>query len=450
MSAQSSPAIDVKFPKVLIVGQSFNKKSGGGITMSNLFKGWPKDRIAVASSENLSADIDTSVCEIYYQLGYGNKLHPFPLNVILPRIVCGPIALHGDNINGNPLVAKQAGKYGAIYDRLRRILKFFGLYNLLYTLKLTPDFAIWLKAYNPDIVYSQLSTLELIRFVGRIQSETSKPVAIHMMDDWPSTIEKPGLLYAYWKEKTDREFRLLINRSSVLLSISQEMSDEYGKRYGLDFKAFHNPIDLEFWKSHQRTCYSLSDEPAILYAGRIGAGIESSLESIAKAVELVNIKTGMSIKFILQTESKPGWMEQYPGVHHRSQVSYADLPRMFSAADMLVLPYDFSMESIKFIQFSMPTKAPEYMISGTPILVCAPSETAIVKNAQKNKWAKIVTENNIEKLSLAISELIQNMEERKHIAQNAIVFSERCFDAQKVRVSFRDSLSDFKSLEINY
>jgi hypothetical protein len=34
-------------PKVLIIGQPFNNDTGGGITLSNLFSGWDKDKIAV-------------------------------------------------------------------------------------------------------------------------------------------------------------------------------------------------------------------------------------------------------------------------------------------------------------------------------------------------------------------------------------------------------------------
>ncbi len=441
MTSGQNISLNGKYPKVLIVGQTFNKRSGGGITMSNLFAGWPKDRIAVASNENLSAGMDASVCQKYYQLGYNSKLHPFPLNLILPKIQCGPLKINGSEVEPDPVTAEQSGRYTAIYDKLRRGLHFTGLYNALYRLKITPEFSSWLKEYNPDIIYSQLSTLELIRLVNDIQVETEKPVAIHMMDDWPMTIDKPGLMHAYWKKTIDEEFRALINKSSILLSISQEMSDEYKKRYGREFTAFHNPIDINFWKSRQRTNYALKNDPTILYAGRIGTGIQESLESTAKAIEKVNQQLGTSIKFVLQTESRPAWTANYPCVEHRSQVPYADLPGVFSNADILVLPYDFSEESVRFIQFSMPTKAPEYMVSGTPVLVCAPAQTAIVKNAERNKWAKIVTENSTEKLSSAIADLIQNKSVREETARNAIAFSESSFNAEKVRMSFQRALA---------
>ena len=36
----------MNYPKVLIIGQYFHTESGGGITMTNLFKGWDKEKIA--------------------------------------------------------------------------------------------------------------------------------------------------------------------------------------------------------------------------------------------------------------------------------------------------------------------------------------------------------------------------------------------------------------------
>jgi hypothetical protein len=45
---------------------------------------------------------------------------------------------------------------------------------------------------------------------------------------------------------------------------------------------------------------------------------------------------------------------------------YADLPEIYSSADILVIANDFDEKAICFLRYSMPTKASEYMISGTP------------------------------------------------------------------------------------
>ena len=49
------------YPRILIIGPPFNNFTGGGITLSNLFKGWPKDRIAVASKDLVLSHITADV-----------------------------------------------------------------------------------------------------------------------------------------------------------------------------------------------------------------------------------------------------------------------------------------------------------------------------------------------------------------------------------------------------
>jgi glycosyltransferase involved in cell wall biosynthesis len=435
----------MNFPKVLILGQTFNKKDGGGVTMSNLFTGWPKDKLAVASNANLHSDLDTLVCNTYYQLGYNNKLHPFPLNILLPKIKCGIITISKSS-NGQTEILKEvktikSGKYKTIYNSLEKILHFFGLYNVFYKLKITPEFVEWLKEYNPDIIYTQLATLELIRFTHETHDLIKKPVVIHMMDDWPSTISEKGLLKNFWYKKIDHEFRLLLNKTTLLLSISDSMAQEYKIRYNKSSVTFHNPIEIEFWKSHQRKKYELNTIPNILYAGRIGKGIDRALETMANAIDLINKELKTPLQFILQTKDKPAWVENYKCMKYKTPVEYNELPKLFSEADFLYLPYDFSVGSIKFIQYSMPTKAPEYMVSGTPIIMFAPEETALVKAAQNGKWAKVVTDNDIDKLSGAVKQLLINEKERKQIALNAIEIAETKFNSITVRNNFKEIIA---------
>jgi len=219
-----------------------------------LFYGWPKEKLAVASNVNLYYDLDISVCEQYYQLGYNGKLHPFPLNLFLPRIKCGYFT---KDINGDVRKLQEEsaniGKYKKIYLVLSQVLSYIGIYNILYKLKITSDFKEWVTSYNPDIIYSQLSTLELIRFVSAVHGMLNKPLVLHIMDDWPQAINKPEFFFSYWNKVIDREFRNLVNKSSALFSICESMSEEYKIRYDKEFFPFHNPIEIGKWLPYSKT-----------------------------------------------------------------------------------------------------------------------------------------------------------------------------------------------------
>jgi glycosyltransferase involved in cell wall biosynthesis len=166
-------------------------------------------------------------------------------------------------------------------------------------------------------------------------------------------------------------------------------------------------------------------------------GIDSSLELIVKAIEQVNEEFNITARVILQTKDKVAWIDNYKSVVHNSFVSYNDLPRVFSETDFLLLPYDFTPKSIKYIRYSMPTKAPEYMVSGTPIIIFAPEVTAIVKYAKEYEWAEVITENKISVIKESIRQLLKNKDLRQRIARNAIKTAEKNHNSTDVKNQFQ-------------
>lgn len=429
----------MSLPKVLILIQPFNRNTGGGITLSNLFKGWPKDKIAVLTRGQLvNANTRTDICDSYYQLGHLEYRWTFPFNKLKRKYYSGLLEFGENGANG--IVTNKSNLRVALLNRyVNPFLKWTGVQNAISKLELSQQLKDWLLSYNPDVLYAQAQTRESVLFCTLIQKFLNKPMVFHMMDDWVQ-LEGKGLMGRYWYPKVQKEFRNMLGKSAMHLSISDLMAIEYKRRYGYDFQTFHNPIDLNFWKQGQRNNYALGDPPTVLYAGRVGLGIEKSLQRMAKAITALNREMGTSIKFILQVSEKPSWTDKYDCVIHRSFVPYEELPIKFAAADILFLPYDFSAKAIDFIRYSMPTKASEYMISGTPILICAPEDTAIVDYAKKYGWAKVVTEDNLEVLTATLKSMLLDQEERRKIAQTAIKLAEDRHDAEKVRSDFTAAL----------
>ena len=85
----------------------------------------------------------------------------------------------------------------------------------------------------------------------------------------------------------------------------------------------------------------------------------------------------------------------------------------------------------------MPTKAPEYMISGTPMIIFAPQETAIVQYAMKHDIGFIISENKINEIAASIRQLIDNKELRSRIGQKAIQIAELNHNSKNVNPSFQ-------------
>ncbi|MFD2035779.1 glycosyltransferase [Belliella marina] len=331
-----------------------------------------------------------------------------------------------------------------INDFFYPTLKFLGLYHASSTQKLSKELCDWLDEYNPEVLYGQASSMGAIQFCQMVQEYLNKPLIFHMMDDWATMLKSEGIFGRFWYNRVEKEFQSLFDKSNILLSISELMAKEYKTRYNKDFIPFHNPIDVEFWKKHRKENKALCDPPVILYAGRVGTGIETSLEVIAKSVELVNKQTGIGLQFALQTPEAPKWISNYKYTRHNSYVEYKELPKVFAEADFLILPYDFGEEGLNFIRLSMPTKASEYFASGTPVIIFSPDCTAVVDYAEKHQCALSVTQNDSKKLAESIIELINDEDLRLKTAQSGVEIADKYHNAIEVRLTFQNILRSLK------
>jgi len=437
-------------PKVLILNQPFVTNTGGGITLSNLFSGWDSDKLAVAClGYVLTPHIDPAICNNYYQLGDDERNWVFPFNILSRSYKSGPIKFT-DTSKKNVVeeATKSKTRVGLLKRYLNPALEYTGLSQVISKTTLSPKFKNWLDEYSPDVIYVQSTERESLLFYTEVLDYLKHtPKVFHMMDDWVMQIGAKGLFSSYWKNRADKEFKKLLERVDTHLSISDYMAKEYKKRYGYDFTTFHNPIDLDFWQKGQKTQYELSDDkaPKLLYAGRISLGIDESLETIAKAVAVINAELQMNMQFVIQSAQTPAWIKKYPVIVHKKLVDYDRLPFEFGSPDFLILPYDFSPKGMAFIKYSMPTKASEYMASGTPIIIYSPQETALVDYAQQYKWATIVTDPEGNKLVEGLKKMILDKNYRQNLAEKAKGIAAQRHDIRTVTEDFQKILANTAS-----
>ena len=88
--------------------------------------------------------------------------------------------------------------------------------------------------------------------------------------------------------------------------------------------------------------------------------------------------------------------------------------------------------------YSMSTKTAEYMISGVPILVYAPIQTALAKYAKEEEWAYLIDTNKKNVLFDALKELYSNIDLRRLLANKAKAVAIKNHDAINVRNQFRE------------
>lgn len=432
-----------RFPRILIFGQPFNSHSGGGITLSNLFEGWPKDKIAIIAHPSMLGNISKGRCDHHYQIGHEECIWGFPFNLYKERFPSGEF---DSFTSDSPSISKRKSKVRKLVaDRIiNPLVKWIGLTHRMSRTILSPQLKRWIEGFKPEVFYFQVSTLETILFASDIIDFLGTPSVIHMMDDWPATIADGGILKNHWRKLIDKELRGLLKKTNIHLSIGREMSTEYKIRYGYEFIPFQNTIDLNSWASWPKSDLKLKGgEIKILFSGRIGTGIRQSLFEIAAAVNLIR-KSGLNVLLYIQTTSKEletiQKLQRQDSVVIRPPVDYTELPRLYSEADILIIANDFTREGIRFLKYSMPTKAPEYMISGTPILIYSSPESALFKLFKEYKCGHCIDKQDPNEIAKGIELLIYDTNYRQQLSDNAVAYAKQYYDSVKIRKNFRELL----------
>lgn len=421
-----------ELPRVLVItSNNFNLHGGGGITLTNLFRGWPKDCLA-----NLHEDStlpDRSVCDNFFRLTGREIRWSWPLS-LLEKPLTGRDVLEGTTAVAQNAPLRRGFKRRIVSDGLPR------------SVTITTELERWIDGFHPQLAYGFLGSIAQIRLMRAITRRWHLPIAVHIMDDWPATLYTGGLLGRALRRTMLAEFRELLDRSTLKLAISGAMAAEYERRYGGSFQIFHNALHMEEWLKDARREWSVRTPAAFRYVGSIFA--EAQRDAIHDACEaVVQLRAaGRDVRFSVysppsQTRELALWGYPREVLDIQSDPDPNHVPKLMAGADVLLLPFNFNEDSARYLRFSMPTKIPAYMISGSPILVYGPRELAAVAYAVDSGWAHVVTEPGAHGLSAGLSRVLDDAVLRRTLGERAQRLAAEFHDISRIRERFWSALS---------
>lgn len=418
-SAPGAPAVisaNGALPRLLLINEvPFGNHTGYGVTITNLFRGWPRERLAeiyrmIDYEPDMSVGMyhlplfDTSRDPEGRELGEGLKKVKYPL-----QLRAGMFDVHEHDVN------------------IRRALK-------------------WVKPFRPDVIFTSPVTYATSRFAVEMSRKLGIPYVTHIMDDWLAHWEA-GIRPANADEreparqlKRNELTRRLFAGASERQVISRMMADSYQQRYGHRFEVVHNAIDLAHWDLGPRD-YERQGPFRILYTGAIWWNIQMPTLRIFGEVidELAN--QGHNIRLEIYTH--PNFEKQYaaqiarpPHVEFKGLVPYEKMPRLMREADALLVPVTFDEDLLVYARYSMPTKVPEYMISGTPVILYGPPDAAPVDYALREQWGYPITEPDRENLKQRLIELMNSRQAREAAGRPARLLARKRHDLRTVREDF--------------
>jgi len=375
------------YPKVLIYGISF-VQGGAGVTLKNLFWGWPKDKLAICSEETIYKNM--AICKNYYgstilaKPTYIEKLlHYFPSHRIIYKLL-----IHIVSINR---------------------------YFKKDKLELDGKFRNFLRIYNPNLLYAIVYDSKQISILLSIHKQFGIPLVIHIVDDWISS--KPKFYNRYMKYFERQLLKQLIDSSNLLLSISDAMSEEYYTRYKRKFYPIMNAIIFSDWRDKIKDNWSLSEPIKIMYSGTVEAYNFEELVTLCNATKDMDVTIYIYGRF--RKEEYRKILEEQPNCQIQGYVSHSEIINLYKQFDLLFLPFSFKEKYKKNLLLSMPTKLPEYMVSKTPIMVYAPSYFPVSKYAIEAGWGYLVNHQGLNEIKKGLESLLSSYDLRKKLGENA-------------------------------
>lgn len=432
------------YPRILIISPApFSLRTGAGVTFTNLFRGWPVERIAMIYGDR--AERDESVCKDFYILSNREFTWVRSFRILQNFFSRYRSAKPGEAASG----AKK------ISSRKKVILFFSRLIigdEFPKETRVSPELEDWIKRFNPEVIYSAVAkSVTYVDLTLKIAKRFNLPVVTHIMDDWQSMKYRTGVFGPFLRLRLKKSLNELLKVSRIRLGICDLMCEAYKERYGVVFMPFLNAVDISGWKSKIRKDRSAGKPFRIMYHGSIYHGSIlgrvcsqiDSLTDICKVVEKLN-SDGFDAEMIVHTPLTVAnyyrrYFRKFPHVFVQSDFIPADeIAGFLSEKDLLILPITFNKKGSYLLRYSMSTKVPEFMMSGTPVLLYGPKNTAPIQYAFREGWGYAVTERNVNILERAIKTLMEDRALREKLSKRAMETASLNHDREKIKREFQE------------
>ena len=221
------------------------------------------------------------------------------------------------------------------------------------------------------------------------------------------------------------------------------MSDVMGERYGIKARVLPNLVAYSEAVMPVASRKVNRDSFQLVFTGAVYG---AQVDAIRNVVNVIR-SSFKSVSLCIYTHQSAQDLARQgivgDSVIVNPAVAPADLLSLFARADALLLPMSFDEEQRDIVATSFPTKTADYLISGVPILVHAPSYSSVVRAAKQDRWAAVVDETTAESLTQALDRLTTDNAWRQQLVQNALQTARLKHDLEPRRAEFVRTIAEF-------
>lgn len=265
-----------------------------------------------------------------------------------------------------------------------------------------------------------------------------KPWVVDVRDLWIDAsvglgfISEGGLL-----ERLSRAYQGVVLRLADRVSVTtEELGSRLTEQYGVaPEKLLHLPNGVD----SKRFIPSESDpDPQLVYTGNVGHA--QNLEACIRALNHLN-GTSANLKIVGDGDIRPQLEQLVAELDLEDQVEFTglvprdEIPNIVDNASIGLAP----LKDDPTLEYAVPTKAYEYMASGTPVVATGVGE---IEHLLDEADAGYVVDNDAEALADTFKRLFVDPDLREELGQNGRTHIEAHYDREQIAQTLSATLSD--------
>lgn len=426
-------SLSANLPQVLVfAANEITSDFSTGITVANLFRRWPEDRLAqvcLIPSEKGSNPLTPRTAVLR---GQGGLLDvPVRWGLRQLRALRKTVSLdRSSGALGLAVMDEATGQKISIHDSLASILE-------LAPVRIDPVTANFVRQVRPDVIYSPLSGIRMMRLAGRLHELTGAPVVPHFLDDWPTT------LYDNGNGRARREMLRLLEQTlrdaPAVAVISDAMAAEYCDRYAVSSTPLMNCFDEI---GSPKGVEPGAGPVRFVYVGGLHLGRAVQVREIAK---LLDAKRGATLQVHAPQEDLDRHREMFRpfnSLAYGPSLPAEAVADVLAEADVLIHVESFDQTTARYTRLSMSTKIPQYLAAARPVLAVGPSSLASIQHLRASGAALVVDETLDPSLSSSIRRLSGDPGLRAQLSVAGVAFAAEHHSGYLVRTRLEKLLQE--------
>lgn len=400
--------------------------------MSNLFAGWPIDRIAQIYDSPIAPDP-----------AYCTKAWRFSSDDIgAVRIAKNAVKRIQKMRNAQGRASREAAPQ--LPNSSSNDLGLLAAIGDVVPFKAPPALCEWAADFAPDIIYTLLGGSRICELVLQLSEYLGKPIVPHFMDDWPSTIYESHRFRKLFRSVMSRRLKGVLRKTPIGLAIGSGMAEVMCVRYAKKFDYFMNCVECV--RGDFVIKESTSGTVRFGYVGGLHLNRWRSLLSLAETIQLLT-HSGESISLEICAPAKDielygSKFSAFSSILQLTSVSPDQVADALLSYDVLVHAESFLPEDSHYTKLSVSTKIPQYMASARPILAIGPDGLSSIQYVEQSRAGLIVTEEGANAaLTGAVHRLAQSKTLRNTFGQAGYRAALEHHDAGSERMRFASVLS---------